>query len=213
MVIFGTPTGTPMKLNLPVTGHEIRLSPEDVLISRTDTRGIITFANEGFVRVSGFTEAELVGQSHNVVPGHQRDRGGGRPGDRGRHLAPGRHQPAGHRPPGREPQPRRRRGRGQCPGGARTGGRDPGQPDPGGLGPGPEPRCGTVPGLTPQGRPTGCPFESSRVTTVSPLVRVRARNRLPPGPDWATPTTVRMSSLASTTCCAASRAWGPAMIW
>jgi len=56
-------------------------------------------------------------------------------------------------------------------------------------------------------RTTGCPFESSRVTTVSPLVRVRARNRLPPGPAWATPTRVRASSLASTTCCAASRAW------
>jgi hypothetical protein len=37
MVIFGTHTGIPMKLNLPATGHEIRLSPEDVLISRTDT--------------------------------------------------------------------------------------------------------------------------------------------------------------------------------
>ncbi|MDR3672858.1 MAG: methyl-accepting chemotaxis protein [Holophaga sp.] len=56
-----------MRKNLPVTGREVRLQPDDVLISRTDTRGVITFANDVFQRISGFAEAELVGQSHNVV--------------------------------------------------------------------------------------------------------------------------------------------------
>jgi len=38
-----------------------------VLISKTDMRGIITFVNERFEKVSKYTESELVGKNHNVV--------------------------------------------------------------------------------------------------------------------------------------------------
>ena len=56
-----------MKRNLPVTDQE-KTFPEQVeLISSTDTRGVITGANEGFIEVSGFSEAELIGNSHNIV--------------------------------------------------------------------------------------------------------------------------------------------------
>lgn len=56
-----------MKKNFPVTGQE-KLVPEGVrLVSRTDTKGIITFANDAFVEVSGFSRDELVGSSHNIV--------------------------------------------------------------------------------------------------------------------------------------------------
>lgn len=56
-----------MKKNFPVTGQE-KTVPEGVrLVSRTDTKGIITFANDNFVAQSGFTRDELIGTSHNIV--------------------------------------------------------------------------------------------------------------------------------------------------
>ncbi|WP_042591542.1 PAS domain-containing protein, partial [Ralstonia solanacearum] len=56
-----------MRNNLPVTDTETTLAPSDYLISRTDPAGRIVFANPAFVRISGFTEAELLGAPHNVV--------------------------------------------------------------------------------------------------------------------------------------------------
>jgi PAS domain S-box-containing protein len=56
-----------MKINLPITGQE-RLFPADkTLVSKTDTKGIITFANKDFIEVSGFSEEELVGTNHNII--------------------------------------------------------------------------------------------------------------------------------------------------
>ena len=37
------------------------------LISKTDTEGIITYANETFCEVSGYKEDELIGQAHSIV--------------------------------------------------------------------------------------------------------------------------------------------------
>lgn len=56
-----------MKVNLPVTDNARTLSPGQELVTQTDLKGIITYANPAFVEVSGFTEAELVGKNHNVV--------------------------------------------------------------------------------------------------------------------------------------------------
>jgi PAS domain S-box-containing protein len=50
-----------------VTQKEISFSDSVVLITKTDTRGIITYVNDAFVEVSGFSRAELLGKSHNVV--------------------------------------------------------------------------------------------------------------------------------------------------
>ncbi|EQC46063.1 hybrid sensor histidine kinase/response regulator [Bacteriovorax sp. Seq25_V] len=38
-----------------------------VLISKTDTRGVITYANENFEKASKFKESELIGKNHNIV--------------------------------------------------------------------------------------------------------------------------------------------------
>jgi PAS domain S-box-containing protein len=38
-----------------------------LLISKTDTKGRITYANELFYQVSGYTQEELLGKSHNIV--------------------------------------------------------------------------------------------------------------------------------------------------
>lgn len=56
-----------MKINLPVTGQE-RLFPVDkTMVTKTDTKGIITFANLDFIELSGFEESELIGKSHNII--------------------------------------------------------------------------------------------------------------------------------------------------
>ena len=37
------------------------------IVSKTDTAGIITFVNDEFCKISGYTEDELIGQNHNIV--------------------------------------------------------------------------------------------------------------------------------------------------
>ncbi|QEL65309.1 aerotaxis receptor [Oryzomicrobium terrae] len=56
-----------MKVNLPVTGVERMLSPGRPIVTKTDLKGCITYANDAFVQISGFSAAELIGQNHNVV--------------------------------------------------------------------------------------------------------------------------------------------------
>ena len=56
-----------MKLNLPVTGQEKRFESDKTLVSKTDTKGIITFASQDFIELSGFSEQELIGVNHNII--------------------------------------------------------------------------------------------------------------------------------------------------
>lgn len=56
-----------MKKNLPVTTQQVDIAPGITLVSKTDLKGIITYANEAFIEVSGFALEELQGHSHNIV--------------------------------------------------------------------------------------------------------------------------------------------------
>ena len=56
-----------MKLNLPVTTRQTDISPGVTLVSKTDLKGVITYANEAFVDASGYALDELLGSSHNIV--------------------------------------------------------------------------------------------------------------------------------------------------
>jgi len=56
-----------MRVNQPVTKIEKQVQEGAFLVSMTDTRGIITYANDEFVRLSGYTRDELMGQPHNLV--------------------------------------------------------------------------------------------------------------------------------------------------
>jgi aerotaxis receptor len=56
-----------MKTNLPVTQRNIDYSESDVFVTKTDTKSIITYANDAFVEISGFSREELIGKSHNMV--------------------------------------------------------------------------------------------------------------------------------------------------
>ena len=56
-----------MKTNLPVTQVEVPFPKGRYIVSRTDLKGIITYANDTFVDISGFTREELIGKNHNLV--------------------------------------------------------------------------------------------------------------------------------------------------
>lgn len=46
---------------------EHTLSDTDFLVSQTDSKGKILFANEDFCKIAGYTLEELIGQPHNIV--------------------------------------------------------------------------------------------------------------------------------------------------
>ncbi|QRM20528.1 PAS domain-containing protein [Dechloromonas sp. TW-R-39-2] len=56
-----------MRTNLPVTDKEVILRPDTLIVSKTDLKGRITYINRDFLEISGFTEAELIGEPHNLV--------------------------------------------------------------------------------------------------------------------------------------------------
>ena len=56
-----------MKINMPVTQHEIELQENTLIVSKTDLKGQITYINRDFIEISGFAEDELIGRPHNIV--------------------------------------------------------------------------------------------------------------------------------------------------
>lgn len=56
-----------MRNNGPITGNEVVLQPGDELVSATDTNSHITFCNEKFCTISGYSVEELQSQPHNIV--------------------------------------------------------------------------------------------------------------------------------------------------
>jgi len=56
-----------MKINNPVTQNELFLDPQRPIVTKTDLKGSITYANRAFIEISGFDEQELLGKNHNLV--------------------------------------------------------------------------------------------------------------------------------------------------
>ena len=59
-----------MKINHPVTSNELFLDPQRPIVTKTDLKGAITYANRAFIEISGFDEHELLGVNHNIVVRH-----------------------------------------------------------------------------------------------------------------------------------------------
>ncbi|MHB8919517.1 MAG: PAS domain-containing protein [Halothiobacillus sp.] len=50
-----------------ITDHERVLLRSEIISSRADYRGIITFVNPVFLKVTGYEKGEVLGQPHNMI--------------------------------------------------------------------------------------------------------------------------------------------------
>lgn len=57
------------------TGVERRFGQDELIVTKTDPRGVITYANDVFLRVSAMDEGEVLGQPHNVIRHPEMPRG------------------------------------------------------------------------------------------------------------------------------------------
>ena len=46
---------------------EVKLDKNTMIVSETDQKGRIIYANSDFCKISGYTKQELIGQAHNIV--------------------------------------------------------------------------------------------------------------------------------------------------
>ena len=57
--------------NQKILDQEVTFEELDVInrsiVSRTDLKGIITFANRAFCKLSGYSKEELIGQPHSII--------------------------------------------------------------------------------------------------------------------------------------------------
>ena len=56
-----------MRPTTPLTGVERFFDKDDVIVSKTNTKGVITYANRTFLTISGYAEDEVVGKPHNLI--------------------------------------------------------------------------------------------------------------------------------------------------
>ena len=46
---------------------EVKLDDKTLIVSETDEKGKIIYANEDFCKIAGFSKEELIGKPHNIV--------------------------------------------------------------------------------------------------------------------------------------------------
>ncbi len=64
-----------MKPNIIPNNRERKLGDNDFIVSKTDVKGKITYANRIFMQIAGYSEAELIGVQHNIVRHPEMPRG------------------------------------------------------------------------------------------------------------------------------------------
>jgi PAS domain S-box-containing protein len=62
---FGRETRDTSRTSL--TGRERKLGEEELIVSKTDPRGILTYVNKKFLDISDYTEAEVMGKPHSII--------------------------------------------------------------------------------------------------------------------------------------------------
>jgi PAS domain S-box-containing protein len=53
--------------HVALTGVERTFAPSDIIVSKTDVKGVITYANKVFLDVAQLTEREVVGAPHSMI--------------------------------------------------------------------------------------------------------------------------------------------------
>ena len=56
-----------MVSEISLTGVERSISDNELIVTKTDLRGCITYANTVFTRISGYSETELLSKPHNCI--------------------------------------------------------------------------------------------------------------------------------------------------
>ncbi len=51
----------------PPTGIERTFGEDEIIVTKTDPRGLLTYANDVFLRISALTEDEAIGRPHSVI--------------------------------------------------------------------------------------------------------------------------------------------------
>lgn len=49
------------------TGRESHFGDDEIIVSKTDLKGHLTYTNDVFLRVSGYTAKEIIGQPHSII--------------------------------------------------------------------------------------------------------------------------------------------------
>lgn len=55
--------------------REILLRQDEMIISKTDLQGKLTYANRAFMRVANYSELQILGQNHNIIRHESMPRG------------------------------------------------------------------------------------------------------------------------------------------
>lgn len=61
------PAGSKQVQDLVLTGVERRLEGDDIIVSKTDPQGKITYVNRVFIDISDYDEEEMLGAPHSVI--------------------------------------------------------------------------------------------------------------------------------------------------
>lgn len=56
-----------MKPKITPTNREIALKDDEFIVSKTDTKGRITYANRVFMQIANYPEDQLLGVQHNIL--------------------------------------------------------------------------------------------------------------------------------------------------
>jgi len=56
-----------MKQSIVPTSREVFFPDHDIIVSKTDLKGRLTYTNRTFCEIAGYTQSELLGQPHNVI--------------------------------------------------------------------------------------------------------------------------------------------------
>lgn len=50
-----------------LSGREIKFNDDEIIVSKTDLAGKLTYGNDVFYRMAGMDEKECIGQQHNII--------------------------------------------------------------------------------------------------------------------------------------------------